>query len=78
VHRWEVQGSSGGPDAPLPEETIYAKFRSLADPVIGSEQAAKVIEVVNCLEALPDIHDLTRLLIPPEHKRKQTAPSTGT
>jgi len=74
VYQWEVQGSSGGPDAPLPEETIHAKFRSLADPVLGSEQAAKVIEAVDHLEALVDIHDLTRLLIPAEGSRQQTVP----
>ncbi len=60
----EVEGSSGGPDAPLSVATIQAKFKSLADPLIGPQKAAAVIEMVDRFEDLTDIRTLTEILMP--------------
>jgi 2-methylcitrate dehydratase PrpD len=60
----EVEGSSGGPDAPLSVEMIQAKFKSLADPLIGSQRAATAIQTVDHLEELTDICTFTELLMP--------------
>jgi 2-methylcitrate dehydratase PrpD len=60
----EVEGSSGGPDAPLSVATIQAKFRSLADPIIGPQKAAAVITMVDRFEDLTDIRTLTEILMP--------------
>ncbi len=60
----EVQGSSGGPDAPLSDETIHAKFKSLAAPLIGAQRAVAVIKMVKHLEELADICTFTELLMP--------------
>lgn len=64
VFHWEVERSAGGPDAPWSTEQVQNKFRSLADPVIGSKQAKTVADMVLDLHTLPDIRELTRLLIP--------------
>jgi 2-methylcitrate dehydratase PrpD len=72
VFNAEVERSSGGPDAPLPREKVVEKFRSLADPVLGAEQARIIVEKVMHLEKEPDIHDLTNFLIP-EGQRKRAA-----
>lgn len=63
--QWEVERSAGGPDAPWPKEKVRGKFRSLADPVIGSEQAGAVAEMVPRLHEVKDIREMTRLLMPP-------------
>jgi 2-methylcitrate dehydratase PrpD len=60
----EVKGSSGGPDAPLSDETIQAKFKSLADPLIGAQRTATAIQTVDQLEELADICTFTELLMP--------------
>jgi len=62
---WEVERSGGGPDAPLSAEKVQEKFRSLADPVIGPEQATVVADIVANLHELSDIRELTALLMPP-------------
>lgn len=64
VIEWEVEGSAGGPDAPLSQERVLAKFRSLADPIIGPQRAAEVVDMVTNLEELQDMCELTRLLMP--------------
>ena len=58
----EVERSAGGPDQPLSRDDIVAKFRSLADPVIGPHAAADVAQQVLALADLPDVRPLARLL----------------
>lgn len=65
TYTYEVKRSGGGPGAPLPQDKINQKFRSLAEPVIGQEQAEALISKVEKLEATTDIRDITKLLIPP-------------
>ena len=60
----EVEGSSGGPDAPLSIDTIHAKFKSMAEPLIGPQKAESAIEMIDQLEELADIRSLTDLLMP--------------
>ena len=64
VLRAEVERSSGGPDAPLPRERVVDKFRSLADPILGTEQARIIVEKVMHIEKEPDIRNLTKFLTP--------------
>ena len=61
---YEVMGSSGGPDAPLSEEKFLAKFRSLADPVVGRRQAEAIVSLIAGLEDVKDIRELTGLCMP--------------
>lgn len=68
----EVERSSGGPDAPLSREMVVEKFRSLADPILGSRQAETVVDRVMHLEEEPDIRRLTRLLIPGKSSRPRS------
>lgn len=77
VHKWPatvqvVTGSStyskrteyprGSPKKMLTGEELDSKFLSLAEPVIGEENARKVSEIVQSLEDLDDISKLTALL----------------
>lgn len=59
----EVERSAGGPDQPLSRDEITAKFRSLAEPVIGPSAAAGVAQQVLALADLPDVVPLARLLV---------------
>jgi 2-methylcitrate dehydratase PrpD len=58
----EVERSGGGPDAPLPLERVKEKFRALADPVIGQENATAAMGLIFRLEEVQDIRELTRFL----------------
>jgi 2-methylcitrate dehydratase PrpD len=58
----EVDRSAGGPDKPLPSSRVVAKFRSLADPVIGQANAKAVIQQVQELTDLARIEMLTSRL----------------
>jgi 2-methylcitrate dehydratase PrpD len=75
VYTAQVEGSGGGPEAPLSMEKIQEKFRSLAEPVIGKDQADAVIEKVERLEGVKDIRDLTRLLMPSASRSSHSAGS---
>jgi 2-methylcitrate dehydratase PrpD len=65
----EVEGSGGGPDAPLPLARIEEKFRLLVDPVIGEQRGAAAMDMVSRIEEVPDIRELTRLLVPARNEQ---------
>ena len=70
MFQWEVEGSGGGPDAPLTEARLKRKFRSLADPVIGPRRAEEAVERVLQLGEGTRIREVTRYLIPPDRGEK--------
>jgi hypothetical protein len=45
-------------------EQVLAKFHSLADPVLGSQQATTVADMITGLHELSDVREMTRLLVP--------------
>ena len=46
----------------LTYDEVAAKFRGLADAVIGQRNAEEVIRAVGALDTIPDIRNLTKLL----------------
>lgn len=48
----------GDPDDPLSGAEIEAKFRALADPVIGADAAGRLVEAVAQIGTLPDVNAL--------------------
>lgn len=54
-----THGDAANPPAP---DELVGKFRTLADPVLGSTRAARVVETVAVLDTLDDIRTLTALL----------------
>ena len=52
----------GGPQEPMAEEDVAAKFDLLATPVLGSKQALEVRAAVSALGSAADVKALTRLL----------------
>lgn len=54
-HTVEVDRSAGGPDMPMPAEEVIAKFRSMADRVIGPTAASAVVDEVLRLESVADV-----------------------
>jgi 2-methylcitrate dehydratase PrpD len=54
----------GGQANPLSPEQIAAKFRSLAAPILGGEQAERLLAGARSLDATPDVRGLTPLLAP--------------
>ncbi len=62
--RWEVEGSGGGPDAPLTEERLKEKFRSLSDPVIGPRRAEEAAERILHLDERTGVREVARCLVP--------------
>jgi 2-methylcitrate dehydratase len=59
----------GHPRNPVSDADLADKFRSLAEPVLGADRAAAVIEAVAALETVPDVAELVRLVTVPEESR---------
>lgn len=62
--RTESAFPPGGPQAPLTEEAVAAKFESLVVPVLGAKAAHQVRAAVAALESAPEVKALVRLLGP--------------
>jgi 2-methylcitrate dehydratase PrpD len=56
-----VSTPKGDPLNPLTFEEVEAKFRGLAEPVIGTARATKIVEMITRLERLNDSARLVRL-----------------
>jgi 2-methylcitrate dehydratase PrpD len=57
-------GARGGSDEPLTRAEVEAKYRELAEPVLGPRRAAAVLALVEKLETLETVGDLTAALTP--------------
>jgi 2-methylcitrate dehydratase PrpD len=57
-------GARGGPDDPMSAAEVEQKYRELAEPVLGPERAATVRALVEKLETLETVADLTAALTP--------------
>ena len=80
IHRWpatvevttaagtyskHIEYPSGSPKNMIGDERLREKFLSLANPVIGEDNAKRVVEMVDAFEHVSDINELTALLSPP-------------
>jgi hypothetical protein len=52
----------GTKENPLSTEAVNAKARDLIVPVLGASKPSKLIEMINHLETLKDIHALRPLI----------------
>lgn len=59
----EVKFPPGHARNPMSDELLHDKYVSLATPMLGEEGAAKVAQVVDSLESVPNVRALTRLLV---------------
>lgn len=55
-----------GPESPLPESMLSAKFQDCARRVLAPERAERIYSLLRNLEAVPDIRSLTKWAIPEE------------
>ncbi len=55
----DVRGSAS---RPLTTDDVRAKFRANAQPVVGDDRAARLVDVVERLPAIDDVRELTALL----------------
>jgi 2-methylcitrate dehydratase PrpD len=58
----EVDRSAGGPDMPMRDADVIAKFSSMANRVLGPAQAAAVISDVLRIESVADVATVVRRL----------------
>jgi len=63
-HATHASVAKGDPEKPLAWADIEAKFRASAEPIIGAEQANRLVACVSGLESVPRLSELTRLLRP--------------
>ncbi len=57
-----VDWAKGTPENPLTEAELKQKFHRLADPVAGPERARRIVDLVDRLEEVADVGELTALL----------------
>lgn len=55
----ESRHPPGSGDAPLERDRVTRKFFELATPVLGEERSREIVALVERLEQLPNLHDLT-------------------
>ncbi|MDQ1247803.1 MAG: hypothetical protein QG597_2174, partial [Actinomycetota bacterium] len=60
-----VEHCLGSRDNPMSGADLEAKFRSLAEPVLGSPGAERVVDLVRHLDDLPDVGELPRTTVRP-------------
>ncbi|MFH1300152.1 MAG: MmgE/PrpD family protein [Planctomycetota bacterium] len=63
VFRKSVDKAKGNPEIPLSFEELSNKFLTCSEPVLESENVAKVLSVINHFENVTDVRDLMRLVI---------------
>jgi 2-methylcitrate dehydratase len=57
-----VEVPEGDPERPLSRSSLERKFMNFATPVVGKSGAERVMSLVNGLEELKDVRELTRAL----------------
>ena len=62
-YKWMVDNPRGEPEKPVSNKELRDKFKTLVNPVLGSDKASKIINTVNRLEKMKNVKDLTRLLL---------------
>ncbi|WP_426959562.1 MmgE/PrpD family protein [Muricoccus radiodurans] len=59
----------GDHSRPMDDDTLRAKFRALAEPVVGADRAARIIAFVEALETQPSLDPLLDLCTRPAQDR---------
>jgi 2-methylcitrate dehydratase PrpD len=65
THEREVLVLRGSAEDPLTAEEVDAKFRALAEPVVGKARAERILGLLRTLEGSADVTPLARALIEP-------------
>ncbi|MFC1964421.1 MmgE/PrpD family protein [Chloroflexota bacterium] len=60
IYQTQIDDCKGDPQKPMTQEEIEAKFRSMARRVVNDKQVARTIDLVNHLEELNNIKELSR------------------
>ena len=55
LERWADENYRGGPDNPLTDEQLEAKFLDCADGLLDAVASRRVIDLVRTLECVPDV-----------------------
>jgi 2-methylcitrate dehydratase PrpD len=59
-----VWNGRGGPENPMTQEELTAKFKCLAGEILSDKRMDEIIHTIYNLEQLDDISELTALLVP--------------
>jgi len=62
TYREKTEYAKGMPENPFTDEELRDKFRDLSSMVLPKQQVESIIEAVDCLEDLDDVHRLARML----------------
>jgi len=60
----EIADPRGDATNPMDDEEVAVKFRSLAEPVLGVERAARAFEAWNGIDRGTGVGEAMRLLVP--------------
>ena len=59
----QIEHATGSPGNPLTDEALEAKYRAIATPVIGKEQAEKLLAAAWALDGAPDVGEVASLMV---------------
>ncbi|MCI0779273.1 MAG: MmgE/PrpD family protein [Chloroflexi bacterium] len=58
-----IEHATGSPGNPMTDEALEAKYRAIATPVIGEEQAEKLLAAAWALDGAPDVGAVASLMV---------------
>jgi len=61
IYRMRTEYCKGDPQKPMTHDEIIRKFLSQTEDILSSEKANRIIELIEKLEELSDIHEITSL-----------------
>jgi len=61
-HKWTVENPRGEPEDPVTEKELKTKFTTLVSPILDTKRATKIINIIDRLEYLENVNDLTNIL----------------
>lgn len=62
IYKEKTEYAKGNPENPFSDEELRNKFRDLSSVVLTDQQVDSIIEAIDCLEELDDVHLLARML----------------
>jgi 2-methylcitrate dehydratase PrpD len=68
-----VEHAIGSKEVPMTNEQLEAKFRGLADDILGAEQSARLLALAWSIETLADAAEICRLSAPQARRQPRRA-----
>ena len=60
-YEWAVYNPKGEPETSVSYKDLRTKFKTLVNPILGYDKSNKIIEIIDKLESIRDVNELTEI-----------------